>query len=57
MMCDWLFFSAVQPWQAGFDWPIYLAASIRVGHGKQHRKLRITHENQKDKGRMNGRPV
>jgi hypothetical protein len=57
MMGDWLFFSAVQPWQAGFDWPIYLAASIWVGHGKQHRKLRFTRENQQDKGRMNGRPV
>jgi hypothetical protein len=57
MMGDWLFFSAVQPWQAGFDWPIYLAASIWVGHGKQQRKLLITHENQQDKGRMNGRPV
>ena len=57
MIGDWLFFTAVQPWQAGFDWPIYLAASIRVDHGKQQRKLQITLENHQDKGRMNGRPV
>ena len=47
----------VRPRQAGFDWPIYLTGSNRVGHGKQQRKLPITRENQQDKGRMNGRPV
>ena len=49
MIFCWLFFSAVHPWQAGFDWPIYLADSKRVGHDKQQRKMLITRENHKIK--------
>ena len=39
----------VRPWQAVFDWPIYLADSKRVGHDKQQRKMLITRENHKIK--------
>lgn len=35
----------VRPWQAGFDWPIYIDASNRAGHDKQPRKMLITREN------------
>ena len=49
MICDWLFFTTVQPWQVVFDWPIYLADSKRVGHDKQQRKMLITRENHKIK--------
>ena len=35
-------FKCSSAWQARFDWPIYLAASNRAGHGKQQRKRLIT---------------
>ena len=39
----------VRPWQAVFDWPIYLADPKWVGHDKQQRKMLITRENHKKK--------
>ena len=44
-----VFLMQFRPWQAVFDWPIYLADSKWVGHGKKQRKMLITHENHKIK--------
>ena len=49
MIFCWLFSMQVWPWQAVFDWPIYLADSKRVGHDKLQRKMLITLENHKIK--------
>ena len=39
----------VRPWQAFFDWPIYLADSGWLGHDKKQREMLITLENHKKK--------